>query len=108
MLKEIKKNLIILEYLNKLSPKERQNYLKSSKNIFLKRFIDLLFNINCGNLYTSDFFLNKLRLYKIQIQNLCKKGKSLKSKKDLLIKNKLFSKLIPILTELLIKNEIFD
>ena len=56
MLKEIKKNLIILEYLNKLSPKERQNYLKSSKNIFLKRFINLLFNINCGNLETSDFF----------------------------------------------------
>jgi len=108
MLKQIKKILPALEYLNKLTPKERSRYFNSSKNSFLKNFIDLLFNINCGNLSTSEFFLNKLRLYKKEIHKLCKKGKSLKSKKEILKKNKLFSNLIPILVELINKNEIFD
>jgi len=105
---QVKNILPALEYLNKASPQERQEYITTSKNSFLKKFIDLLFNINCGNLPTTEFFLNKLRKFKKQIIILCKKTISLKVRKAILKKKNLFSKLIPILVSLLINNEIFQ
>ena len=102
---QIRQFLPILEFIDKLPPKERRSYIRSIPIPLIKFISDLCFNILLGNLPLEDKILKQLKPFKRQIENIAAKKISLKNRKKILQKQSFFggviSPLIPILLDLI-------
>ena len=99
---KIKKILPILEFLNSLNKTARVKFLKKSHINLFKSLIDLVYNINLGNIYMPKVEVERLRKYKTQIKNLCAKKKGITERKKIIMKKDLLGKLLPILIPVLL------
>ena len=105
MKNQIRQFLPILEFINKLPPKEKRSYICSAPIPLIKFISDLCFNVLLGNLPLENRLLKKLKPFKKHIENISVKKISLKSRRKILQKKRFFSgvitPLIPILLNLI-------
>ena len=99
---KIKQILPILDFLNSLDKTARIKFLKKSHTNMLKSLIDLIYNINLGNIHMPKVEIERLRKYKTQIKSLCVKKKTISERKKIIIKKDLLGKLLPILIPVLL------
>jgi len=104
MKRQLRKFLPILEFIDGLSDKERQKYLRYSSPSLIKFIADLCYNVLLGKLTLKKHILSKLKPHRKQIEKICAEGISLKRRKQIFMKKNFFSvavsPLIPVLLEI--------
>ena len=93
-IKKWKKILPSLEFLQKLSLAKRKTYILNASIETIRLFSDFVFNLNIGNFPIPEYLVDKIRPFKSQILSLCKKKKSIKARKEELIKKDFFGKIL--------------
>ena len=89
--------LPLLEFIYSLEKKDRETFLKRSKNIVVKTIVDTVFNTYKGNFDLPPQIVEKLRPLQNKIKKLCAKKKPLKTRRKELIADDLFKNLFQIL-----------
>ena len=75
---KIKKYLPVLEYVSKLSPRQRKQFIQHASSDILLAISELCHNFNRGAIDISQDQLKKLRRYRKEIEFLCKKRPGMK------------------------------
>ena len=92
----------VLEYINKLTKKDRSYFLKGANPDLILGISEICYNVNKGNVEgLNHSHIKKLKPYKTQIQTLSLKKPSIKQCKNLIQKGgflaTLLSTVLPIL-----------
>ena len=102
---KLKKKIIGIEFLSKLSPIERKKYLKfNAKKDVIQFLIDIIYNVNNGTIKINDTLVEALSPLKNKIKSICLKKKSLKKRKLELINGNLYDKIIIKILPFIIRN----
>ena len=94
----------MLEYLDSLNSKARQNFVKKANVNVIKLLVDVLFNVNIGSIPLDPSVVDKLRKYSRQIKSITTVKKSLaQRRRELISKDLFFLRIFPLLLPALIR-----
>ena len=102
----LKQLLPLLEYLNKCSKKEQQQFLATAKPHIIQVLTDICYNFYHKNITTHSKYIKKLKPYAKLITQLCKKRLSIKKRRHRLQTGGFIGRilsLIPLLAQLFIR-----
>ena len=86
-----------LEFIAKLSRKQRKYFLSKAKTESLKSFVNFIYNICFEGIPITQDTVQKLRPFEDKIKKICTKKYSMKERRQMLITDDFFGKLINIM-----------
>ena len=86
-----------LEFIEKLSRKQRKYFLSKAKTESLKSFVNFIYNINFEGIPIKPVTIEKLKPFKDKIKKICTKKYSMKERRQILMKDDFFGKLLNIM-----------
>ena len=87
---KIRKHLGLIEYMLKIGATEREKQLLEMKNSTLKFLVNLILNIIYKKVDISDKSRDELRPHKSDLVKFISKSESLKTRRDILMKDDTF------------------
>lgn len=96
-----------LEFIEKLTKEQRKFFLLKAKLDCLKTFVNFIYSVNYHGIPLSPETVEKLKPFKEKIKKICTKKYSMKQRRQILISEDFFGKLlhamIPELQEILLE-----